>query len=210
MSYRTIIFLQAVLPIRASWIFFTDSKQVDARMQDDLTNLPLLAKQNEITVIVPADDVLLTQAELPKLNRQRLMQALPFALEEQLIDDVSELHFAIADYQDGKIPVAIVARKKMNEWLAELKELGIQPSRLLSAVFALPFIEKNWTACITAEMSAIRTEKYSGFASDPSNLALMIDLTLKNAVEKPTCIHIYNTLGASIALNTDSILQNDI
>ena len=57
-------------------------------IHDEWVALDKNSQDAETIAIVPAQDVLLTTAELPKLSRQRLMLALPFALEEQLIDDV--------------------------------------------------------------------------------------------------------------------------
>ena len=149
MSKRTIIYLHAAELAQASWIVCDNGQIEHNTLRGHLADLPEIDKQAEITLIVPANDVLLTTATLPKLNRHRLLQALPFALEEQLIDDVNELHFAIASHQtDGTLPVAIVARKKMAEWLALCQQYAIVPAQLYSAIFSLPFTEKTWSAAI--------------------------------------------------------------
>ena len=56
-----------------------------------------------ITVLVPGTECLLSRVQIPGRNRQKLLRAVPFALEEQLSDEVENLHFAIgkpmADFQ---------------------------------------------------------------------------------------------------------------
>src|SRR5579872_6534260 len=211
MTKRTIIYLHSIELAQASWVVCEDEEAEKSILRAHLSELSATDKQNEIVVIVPAFDVLLTEISLPKLNRQRLMQALPFALEEHLIDEVNELHFAISDYQtNGMLPVAIVSRKKMDEWLALLKQYDIIPSELYSAVFLLPYVEKSWSASILQESAAVRQNKFQGFQAEQNNLALMIELALQSTAEKPECIHIYNTFPTPLEIKLDSILINEI
>ena len=110
---KTIIYLDPFIAPQASWVTVNSSNHiVQTVMQGNLYDIPA-SENNDIIVIVPAQDILLTAAQLPKLNASRLQQALPFALEEHLIDDVSQLHFAIGEYQtDGTYPAAVVTQQK--------------------------------------------------------------------------------------------------
>ncbi len=211
MIKRTLIYLHSIELSQASWVVCEEDEVEKSILRGHLSDLSLDDKQHEITVVVPACDVLLTETSLPPLNSQRLMQALPFALEEQLIDDVSELHFAVGDYQpNGMVPVAIVARKKMNEWMTLLKQYGIVPTYLYSAVFLLPSIEKNWSASILQEAAAVRQNKYQGFSAEQSNLPLLMEMAVQAAAEKPECIHIYSTFSTPVEFKSDSIIINEI
>jgi general secretion pathway protein L len=211
MSKRTIIYLHTTELQQASWIVFENGKVEQSAQRGHLSDIPLSVKENDITVIVPARDVVLTQATLPKLNHQRLMQALPFAIEEQLIDELDNLHFAIADTQvDGVIATAIVAKKKMDEWLALLSENSIKPTQLYSAVFTLPLTEKNWAISLEQDSCVIRKDKYAGFAAELANLSLLIELSVKESLEKPECIHVYNTLESSAAIDVPSAVINQV
>ena len=72
-----------------------------------------------VIVLVPATDVLTTSVHIPVRGAAKLRAALPFALEEDLADDIESLHFAAGKPRaSGRLPVAIVARDKMNEWLS--------------------------------------------------------------------------------------------
>ena len=84
-----------------------------------------------VIVLVPAEDILLTSVHIPARSTAKIRIALPFALEENLADDVEDLHFAIGDRQDNnRLPVAVVAREKMSRWLERLNEVGIVPEML--------------------------------------------------------------------------------
>lgn len=81
----------------------------------------------DVVVLVPALDVLTTTVHIPARSATKIRTALPFALEEDLADDVDELHFASGSKQEnGRLPVAVVAREKMDAWLERLSTAGIE------------------------------------------------------------------------------------
>ncbi len=80
-----------------------------------------------LIALVPAEDVLSTSVNIPASSLSRIKTALPFALEEDLANDVEDLHFAIGKRQtNDRLPVAIVAREKMDGWLERLHSAGIE------------------------------------------------------------------------------------
>src|SRR6187431_1334078 len=47
-----------------------------------------------VVVLVPAADVLLARTELASRQREQIEQALPYALEDQLVESVDAMHVA--------------------------------------------------------------------------------------------------------------------
>lgn len=87
----------------------------------------------DVIVLVPAACVLTMTVDIPVKRGSRLLTALPFALEEQLADDVENLHFAAGARRDnGQIPVAVVAHEHMQSWLARLRQADITPLRIVA------------------------------------------------------------------------------
>src|SRR5712664_3130398 len=79
-----------------------------------------LAPAEVISVWTPAADTLLLRARLPTRSNAKIVQALPYALEEQLIDPPERLHFAFSHEADGALAVAVTRRERMESWLAAL------------------------------------------------------------------------------------------
>lgn len=97
------------------------------------------AAGRQVTVLVPGAEVLLVQPELPAgRSGVKLQQLVPYALEEQLAEDLDALHFAIGHRSATRTPVAVVARAKLEGWLAELKAAGIEPVALYADSDCLP------------------------------------------------------------------------
>ena len=185
---------------KVSWILQDEKQQLlKSSFHDSFDTLPKDIETAKIYVIVPGEDVLLTSVTLPKMSRPRLRQALPFALEEKLLADVTELHFALpTKIPSEDVPVAVVKKQKMTHWLMTLKHHQIHPHFLAPMIFFLP--NEPWSILLEENICTARTGKYSGFACEPNNLVAF----LTAAQEKPSQFKLYNF---SQTFDTKSIEQ---
>lgn len=199
MQEKIIIFLAAIETEHPSWMIVDAESNGVQQAQGSVDELALAALDKEIIVIVPAEDVVLTTLTLPKMNRTRLVQALPFALEEQLIGDLDALHFTPSDYQaDGSLSVAIVAKEKMQTWLALLQSWNLQADIVLPLMFALPVEENTWHV-ILDQTAVVRTNTYQGFACDINNLSEFLGIAFATSHSQPQLIHIHNYTSHAMA-----------
>ena len=85
-----------------AWLLLEDGQASGGVMQGTLAKAAAYAGNAKVIVAVPSDRVYLTRQRLPGKNRQRLLKAIPYALEDQIIDNVEDMHFALgmADNQD--------------------------------------------------------------------------------------------------------------
>ncbi len=133
----------------ANWIVMDSS---GARVGPPVSG-PMNAAQADtgdrrLIVLVPATDVLTTTVDIPLKSQAKIHQALPFALEEFLADDVDELHFAAgARRESGSIPVAVINREKLKACLAALDEANVKPDSLIAENYGL--------ACIPGTISLL-------------------------------------------------------
>jgi len=169
--------------------------------------------QDEILVIVPAAEVLLTEAALPSLSPYRLRQALPYALEEQVLDELEHLHFAPGPYQtaQGSLPVAIIKKTRLEQWLDHLQHYGIRPDKLIPAVFTLPYQENQWQLLIRNGSATVRTGFYTGFSSELQNVETLLALKQQEEKQAPEKLIIYDDINqspfafSSLTIPTDKI-----
>jgi general secretion pathway protein L len=113
-------------------------------------------------VLVPAATVLTTTVDIPVKRGPRLLSALPFALEEQLADDVEDLHFAAGSRDEsGTLPVAIVSHAHMRSWLDRLEDANITPDRIVP--------ENNGLARIPGTLSLLVAEDLVMFNDGAQN-----------------------------------------
>src|SRR5450631_1673074 len=96
-----------------------------ARQRGPLSLAAAVARSAHVVVVAPATQILLAEPELPPGSGVKLARAVPFALEEQLTQDVDQLVFALGKRRPtGGTPVAVVARDVLQGWLAQLTAAG--------------------------------------------------------------------------------------
>lgn len=104
-----------------------------------LEDLASMVGQRKLVVLVPSQKVLLTSVNLPIRNPARLRQALPYALEEQVAEDLDKLHFAAGRRgPDGSVPAAVVRRRDLDQWLASLRAAGLEAAAIHAEQEAIP------------------------------------------------------------------------
>jgi type II secretion system protein L len=124
----------------ASWATFASTGQLTSSIvRGPLVAARPAAEGRRVTVLVPGLEVILTQAELPAASQARLRQIVPFSLEDALADDVEGLSFAIgARLPSGAATVAVVAKARLEAWLADLGAAGIEPHAIYSETEGVP------------------------------------------------------------------------
>lgn len=100
-----------------------------------------------IVVLAPAVDVLLTSVALPVRGAAKILRALPFALEEQIAEDIEALHFSAGPtLADGSVAAAAVDREQLASWLGALSEAGLEAQVICSEAEGCPAAANhlNW------------------------------------------------------------------
>jgi general secretion pathway protein L len=116
------------------------------------------AAGRRICVLVPGTDVLLTEPEVPMKAGTKLQQVVPYALEEQLADDIDDLHFAIGKRatDSARTPVAVVRRSLMDEWVTGLKSHGLEPEAMYADSDLLPDNPGQAVALLEEDVVVVR------------------------------------------------------
>lgn len=173
----------------AAWLLRDDDQPDGRYFQGSLQDAAAQATGAQVIALVPGADVLLTQVEMPNLNRSRLAKAMPFILEEQLANDVEDLHIAIGNRgADGRVANAVVAREAIDSWLERLKQAGMHVDVLTSEVFGVPLAESageelHWGLLVNGGQAYLRTAPQAGLAVDTANLPEVLPALLDEAAD---------------------------
>lgn len=137
-----------------------------------LETVLLQAANRRVVVLVPSSDVRLTAVQLPARQPAKVLQAVPYALEDQLADDVDVLHFALGARQDqGRWPVAAVLRSRMEAWLGVFTSRGLRPQVMTPDLLALPVpADSHYSVLFDGDQVLVRTALESGFVCQREDL----------------------------------------
>lgn len=182
MSKHVIIYIPLVGEDAVQWVVSDDKGRLTSGVEiGTLEEAAAHVEGRRCTLIVPADDVLLTEAVVPGGSQARAQQAVPYALEDQVADDVESLHFALGAKQAGDVyPVAVISRFVMERVAQQCQDAGLRPTMIVPETLALPRIESStpgdiaWTAMLDQDVAIIRLNGSQGFATDPGMAGLML------------------------------------
>jgi general secretion pathway protein L len=150
----------------------------DGRTSPTATGWPkatVTAQASEIVVLVPAEDVLLTTARVTAKSRAQLMQAVPYAIEDQLLAPVEDLQFAANQDGGDALGVAVVAKGTLRKWLEQLAAAGIRADVLLPESLAVPLRPDRVTLVVETDRVIARLASWSAFACTPGELASWLE-----------------------------------
>jgi general secretion pathway protein L len=151
----------------------------------DLSELPNGASRAFTQVWTPAADTLLTHATLPTRSRRKIMQALPYALEEQLLGEPELQHFAYVAEADGTLAVAVTARERIQTWTDALARSGIRPGAMSPATLMVPWAIDSWSLAFNEDEILVRSGEVSGFVcpAGAANPPAMLAAAVREAAE---------------------------
>lgn len=127
--------------VAARWMVCSDDGHVLVNaISGELAQAVPLSAGRRVVALVPASEVLSADSEAPAKSAAKLAQVIPFALEERVADEVENLHFALGtrDANTGRVPVMVVARARIDGWLAELRAVGLNPQAIYSEASLVP------------------------------------------------------------------------
>ena len=157
-----------------AWCWRRGDKQ-DSGQVSDLSQLPVTVRGARACVWTPAAETMLTSVTLPTRARRKIMQALPYALEDRLLGDPDSLHFAYRNETDGSLSVAVTDVKRLRVWLDALKQAGIQPVELCPATLLTPWALDCWSLAFATDEVLVRTGAASGFVAPLSQTTTAMD-----------------------------------
>ena len=124
-------------------------------------------RADRVVVLVPAEDVLLLDVARIAGSERQWSQALPFVVEDQLVLPVESQHVAWwRGGRDDRICVAVVARTRLEAWLAQLHAAGVAPDVLLPESLALPWDPDRPTLLVDGGRCVLRIGESSALSGE--------------------------------------------
>ena len=138
----------------------------------------------ELIGLVPAEETVFCRADIPAKQSRFIAQALPYAVEEQLAQDVETLHLALGVHTDAGYQVGAIDKQRMNHWQAMFS--GWQQAPLFAIypdAALLPAPEQGWTFCLDGHRVLILSASGEWLALDSDNLPLFAQTLAEPSAE---------------------------
>ena len=164
-----------------------------AAQRGSLSELAAQAMGARLLLIAPGEAITLHRVPLPSRKRSTWARAVPYALEDQVVEDIETLHFALGSMPEGDhLPVAVVSRDALRGWLVTCAQAGLAPAAIIPEPLLLPWQEGDWSILLEERRAVARTGRWDGFATERDLLELLLNQALTEAGDaKPQRLRVW-------------------
>jgi general secretion pathway protein L len=169
-------------PLHCQWVLIDGPKSTPG--EGSLVQLPRGAEQ--VQLVIPAAQVLITRASLPRGARRGAGSVLAFAVEEATAADpeanqVSWLG-ALGEKEGDADALAVVDKRGLKLWRDALEAVGLRAYEVHAETLLLPRATGEWSFAWNGAEGFVRTGEFEGAATDggdraspPLSLVMMLD-----------------------------------
>ncbi|MEQ9464495.1 MAG: type II secretion system protein GspL [Haliea sp.] len=136
----------------------------------------------------PGAEVRLLRLTVTADERKHLQQALPFLLEEQLAEDVEQLHFATCPLDKATFGVALCRHSAMEAWQQLLAGLPDLPQWLPEPLL-LPWQPGEWCLVMTGDAVIVRSGECEGYTVEPDLLPTLLSAAAVDAAPQALVVY---------------------
>lgn len=196
------------------WLAWS-SEQKEIIASGELSSLSQLSSLSErvntqqVIALVPSTDVKLVSVELPAKASRKILHAIPYMLEDDVVGNLEQQFFALGDRVGTQQHVAVVSHQRMQVWLDALNEAGLYCQKMLPDVLALPDIQGEWSATQLHDDLVVRTGPFSGFTAESTWAAELLAMEAK-LHEQTIQLNAYSDLNLAAIANVDIKLDASV
>jgi general secretion pathway protein L len=152
-------------------------------------------------LLVPSEKVRITQVKIPTTNLAKIRQALPFAVEELIADELETTHLATGDIRrnnNGLIDVAIVRHQLIIEWIDLCHQFDLTPQYIFPDGLCIPWEVNSWSFFLDHERVLVRSDHLHAQASSISLSNILLNEMVQTSnnranIAAPPQINFYAT-----------------
>ncbi len=157
--------------------------------EDDCASIAARHRNEPIVLALPAEDVLLRRLALAPNERSHATQSVPYTLEEELSEELTLLHVALAPPATDSVVAAIVRRSLLNEHLQQLLQAQLSPTLCVPAQQLLRRPEHGWGAAAWMQQLVVHSASGQSCVCHAANATELLELLAAEAT--PQCIQLH-------------------
>lgn len=166
-----------------------------------LSDARAVAEQRQLCVLLPSNDCLVAHSNLPLKNAQKLLQALPYSFEDQLIARAEDMHFAAGERDDDdQFVVAAVERTLLDGVIEELAAHDLLATKIVPTDAAVPLTADGCTVLLEEHEAILRNASGDAVSMTHDSVVSglqLIDAQRERDSDMPVSVYIDDSSGES-------------
>lgn len=157
------------------WYLLGSAGQIERRSVGLPDSTTLTEQVDRVVAILPAECATLLEAVLPAGQRRRMLDAIPYVLEDELASPIEDLHFAVgAATPSGGYRVAVIEKALLRRVLAHLGEAGLAPAVVCLDSLLVPAAADETTLLEVAGRVLLNAGGEQALAVAPEDVAVAL------------------------------------
>ncbi|MFI3273710.1 type II secretion system protein GspL [Vibrio sp.] len=183
------------------WLVWSTSQQEviasgELSSWEQLDELTPYAEKRSCIALLPGNECLIKRVEIPKGAARQFDSMLPFLLEDEVAQDIEDLHLTILDKDATHATVCGVEREWLKQALDQFREVNIVFRKVLPDTLAVPFEEQGISALQIDQHWLLRQGNYQAVSISEAWLPMFLqsDWVVVEDEEKPATIFSYTSM----------------
>ncbi|MBI2799541.1 MAG: hypothetical protein HYX63_04550 [Gammaproteobacteria bacterium] len=171
------------------WLW-VDRGAVVPALRGDANALSRAAAGEPLHLVVDGRLTRVMQASIPARSQRLAAQAAPYAVEDELAEELDQVHIVCGPASaTGSRAVAVISNQTSERLLAPLREVGANLTATMPEFLALPLQPGAWSLAGDIDRVIVRTGLYSGFSSEPEVFNHLANKLMRE--QAPTQLDLY-------------------
>ena len=183
------------------WLVWSTSQQEviasgELSSWEQLDELTPYAEKRSCIALLPGNECLIKRVEIPKGAARQFDSMLPFLLEDEVAQDIEDLHLTILDKDASHATVCGVDREWLKQALEQFREANIIFRKVLPDTLAVPFEEQGISALQIDQHWLLRQGHYQAVSISEAWLPMFLqsDWVVAGEEEQATTIFSYTAM----------------
>lgn len=198
MADALLIHYDPAMPGHATWSTANHQGELTSRITSGpLDEITPIADNHRVIVILDSSYVHLNHVSLPTSNIQKMLRAVPYALEEQLAEDVDDFHFVVSKTDSSLgTPVAAIRKDILDNLLTTFHRHNIFVDAVIPDALCMPAAADQWSVLTHNDKVLVQYEANIGTIIDKDNLQILLQSLLAQTEQKPEKIALFYLDGS--------------
>ncbi|WP_454442600.1 type II secretion system protein GspL [Vibrio bathopelagicus] len=183
------------------WLVWSTSQQEviasgELSNWEQLDELTPYAEKRSCIALLPGNECLIKRVEIPKGAARQFDSMLPFLLEDEVAQDIEDLHLTILDKDASHATVCGVDREWLKHALELFREANITFRKVLPDTLAVPFEEQGISALQIEQHWLLRQGNYQAVSISEAWLPMFLqsDWVVTSEEDQATTIFSYTAM----------------
>jgi general secretion pathway protein L len=197
---------------QATWALCNDAGELTSRINSgSLADLHELSQKHLSVVLLDSQCLHINELQLPTQNLQKMLKAVPYAIEEFIADDIENIHFVVSKQKSSNATSVVGINKTTLQIIIDkFQAADIFIDKIIPDALCLAANDQQWAVLNYHNQSYLQTGQLNGMIFPEDALAYAITNKLDDeTTTKPEKLLFFCESENATALDLDAANIND-